>query len=187
MGKNSMAKSVSKSFTWRDGENALLMKVIIDYKAQKMSNRQDWDSIRMTYSDLVELFIVSYASEEGRNQDFPRFETRKDFTKEKLSKKTLKNNFRKAVDSGRRSGGGKVVFSLYDDCYDVWVGCPAAERISNGIETHSVNAISSPSHVAQDSTYEENENSFSIESDTSSSVGLNCDETMESDVREGKI
>lgn len=45
------------------------------------------------------------------------------FTKERLTAKMnkIKNGFRKAIDSERKSGGGgRVVYSLYDDCYEIW-------------------------------------------------------------------
>ena len=59
------------------------------------------------------------------------------FTKERLlhKLKRIKLSFRKAVDSGRRSGGGRVVMALYDECYEVWAGSPAVESLDHGIET----------------------------------------------------
>ena len=59
------------------------------------------------------------------------------FTKERLLRKLkcIKLSFRKAVDSGRRSGGGSVVMALYDECYEVWAGSPAVESLDQGIET----------------------------------------------------
>ena len=54
--------------------------------------------------------------------------------------KKVKNNFRKALDSGRRSGSGRLVFTLHKDCSAIWSGCPSAESIAGGIETSSVNA-----------------------------------------------
>lgn len=40
--------------------------------------------------------------------------------------------YRKAVDEGRRSGGGKIVAMFYDLCNKLWASCPAVTSISNG-------------------------------------------------------
>ena len=39
----------------------------------------------------------------------------------------MNTSFRKAVDSGKKSGGGRVVFVMYDKCHEIWGGSPAAE------------------------------------------------------------
>ena len=52
----------------------------------------------------------------------------------------MKNNFRKALDSGRRNGSGRLVFTLHEDCSAIWTGCPSAESIAGGTETSSINA-----------------------------------------------
>ena len=52
----------------------------------------------------------------------------------------MKKNFRKTLDSGRRSGSGRLVFTLYEDCSAIWAGCPSAEGIAGGIETSPINA-----------------------------------------------
>ena len=49
--------------------------------------------------------------------------------------KRIKFGYRKAVDSGRRSGGGRVVTILFDKCAELWSGCLAVEAMDNGIET----------------------------------------------------
>ena len=60
------------------------MYAIVDYKAQKISHGQDWESVRTKYSDLMEEHIASYLDDEEKNQEFPKFKTSKEyFTKEK--------------------------------------------------------------------------------------------------------
>ena len=46
--------------------------------------------------------------------------------------------FRQAVDNGRKSGNGRVVFLYYDLCESIWAGSPATEQISSGLETTDV-------------------------------------------------
>ena len=56
--------------------------------------------------------------------------------------KKIKTSFRKAVDSGRRSGGGRVTYALYNECYEVWAGCPAVESLEDGVESSSMKSYS---------------------------------------------
>ena len=67
-----------------------------------------------------------------------------EFTKDRIAAKVkkMKNGFRKAINSGRKSGGGRVVYALYDDCYAIWSGSPATEAVAEGIETTTINEIS---------------------------------------------
>ena len=62
------------------------------------------------------------------------------FTKDRVNArlKKIKKSFRKAVDSGRKSGGGRVVWNLYDECYELWSGSPAVQCLNHGLETESV-------------------------------------------------
>ena len=62
------------------------------------------------------------------------------FTKDRIIPKVkhLKANFRKAIDSGRRSGGGKIVIGLYSDCFQIWSGSPAVQSVNFGMESTSI-------------------------------------------------
>jgi hypothetical protein len=42
------------------------------------------------------------------------------------------------VDSGRRSGHGRVVLLYYELCEKIWGGSPATEEIQNGLESTDV-------------------------------------------------
>ena len=57
--------------------------------------------------------------------------------------KRLKANFEKAVDSGRRSGGGKIVMELYNECCKIWSGSPDVVSTSVGIERSSFDTLDS--------------------------------------------
>ena len=39
------------------------------------------------------------------------------------------------MDSGRRSGHGRVVYLYYELCAKIWGGSPATEQIGTGVET----------------------------------------------------
>ncbi len=153
-------KTGKKCFVWTDEENALLLKITLDYKSSKMSEGQDWETVRSKYEEIHKMFIAAYPDgEEEGGVEFPRVETKHELTKERITQKLkkLKNNFRKAVDSGRKSGGGRVVCTLYDECYEIWGGSPAAESIAGGIETDLINNEKELMPTASDDGYEGNE------------------------------
>ena len=63
-------------------------------------------------------------------------------TKEELTKsivttklKNIRTKYRKAVDSGKRSGHGRVVTIYFDLCEKIWGGSPATTQISTGVES----------------------------------------------------
>ena len=98
-------KVVDKNFIWTEEETALLMKVVLDYKAAKFSLGLDWETIRNRYEELVERLKENYPSD--LTEGYPNVGKTDVFTKERLLRKLkrIKLSFRKAVDSGRRSGG----------------------------------------------------------------------------------
>eukprot|EP00794_Sanderia_malayensis_P015582 gene15582-17156_t len=53
---------------------------------------------------------------------FPNVDDPSIFLKDRIIPKIkrLRANYRKAVDSGRRSGGGRIVMGLYDECSEIW-------------------------------------------------------------------
>ncbi len=128
-----------KIFTWSDEETALLLHVTLAYKTTKISEGKDWETIRSKYDDILKDFIEQYPKE--ISEEFPREEPISgEFTKERLNAKLkkIKNSFRKAIDSGKRSGGGRIVCSLYDECHQIWAGSPTADCIAGGLETDSI-------------------------------------------------
>ena len=71
-------------------------------------------------------------------------ETGKDFphkldeiTKQALSTKlkAVQLKYRQALDSGRRSGHGRVVLLYFEWCEKIWGSSPATEQIFSGVET----------------------------------------------------
>ena len=60
--------------------------------------------------------------------------------------------YRKALDSGRQSGDGRVVATFYDLCSQIWSGSPVTESISGGIDTAKNNASTNSSHTTDDTS-----------------------------------
>eukprot|EP00794_Sanderia_malayensis_P010159 gene10159-11199_t len=124
---------------WSHEQTALLVKIVLDYKTLKTNLCQDWESIKNRYEEITTRFRASYPRKESgvSPEEFPKYEDTSVITKDRVSTKVkrIKTSFRKAVDSGRRSGGGRVVTHLYDECHKIWAGSPAVDCIENGIAT----------------------------------------------------
>ncbi|XP_034079362.1 uncharacterized protein si:ch211-174j14.2 [Gymnodraco acuticeps] len=129
-------------FSWTDDEVELLLRVTLDYKSTKIQENVDWESYKSKYSDIEDLFQAQY----------PKTDTEKDFphgvgaiTKAQLSAKLkqIRMKYRHAVDTGRRSGQGRVVLFFFELCEEVWGGSPATRTISSGIETGNLEESSS--------------------------------------------
>ena len=52
--------------------------------------------------------------------------------------KAILIKFRDAVDSGCRSGHGRVIMLYYDLCEKIWDGSPAAQKIEGGLESADI-------------------------------------------------
>ena len=150
------SKKADKNFTWTDEETALLLQVIIDYKSSKAALGLDWESVKSKYEDVCERLQSRYPKENSGvdEQEYPNCSNPSVISRDKIIPKIkrIKMQFRKAVDSGRRSGGGRVALSLYDECSEIWGGCPAVESLSNGIESSSmgISFTSSSANVEKD-------------------------------------
>lgn len=132
-------KKATKAFSWTDEECALLLHVIIDYKASKSAQGLDWDTIKNKYEEITARLQDRYPKENSgvSAEEFPNCADPTVLRKDRIMAKVkrVKGNFRKAVDSARRSGGGRVVLALYDECNEIWAGSPAVESIYEGIES----------------------------------------------------
>ena len=59
------------------------------------------------------------------------------FTRGRIASKIkqIRAKCRKALDTGRQSGGGRIVATFYKLCCEIWSGSPATESIQAGLET----------------------------------------------------
>ena len=59
------------------------------------------------------------------------------FTREKIATKIkqIRAKYRKALDAGQKSGGGRIVATFYDLCSEIWSWSTATESIQAGLET----------------------------------------------------
>lgn len=130
-----MASSSSvNAFTWTDKE----IKCNDTHDAQA----KDWESIKNKYDNIMEIMHKFYTKEP--DEDFPRSKNLHDLNRAGITSK-LKNiraSYMKAVDAGRRCGGGRVVMTFYDLCNDIWSGSPSTNSLAEGFESlHTDNSI----------------------------------------------
>lgn len=146
---------------WTDDEVDLLLSVVLEYKLSKTAENIDWETCQSKYSDILDLFLSQYPSPENAaeiGKEFPHKED--ELTKVILTSKmkAIRSKFRAAIDSGRKSGHGRVVLLFFDICQDIWGGSPATTTIPTGIETIDIdeygleNSIPCPSPTSIPST-----------------------------------
>ena len=85
--------------------------------------------------------------------------------------KSIRKNYRKALDSGRKSGGGRIVATFFDICGEIWSGSLATEAISMGIES-----LDGLDHAESSSVSSENvlaEDNLSVEDNFEQEEGAN--------------
>ena len=123
------SSSKKNNFVWTDQETSLLVQVVIDFKASKALDGIDWETIKNKYNEISEKFQDRYPKSSGavNRSEYQHCDNPNILSKERIATKLkrLKTNFRKAIDSGRKSGGGWIVLGLYDECYQIWAGSPA--------------------------------------------------------------
>lgn len=84
---------------------------------------------------MVDELLATPDEAKELNKGYPhkKDEMTKQVVTTKLKASRIK--YRKAVDSGRKSGHGKVVFLYFDLCESIWGGSPSTEQIPSGLES----------------------------------------------------
>ena len=111
---------------WTDTDIEVLLCSTNEYRVAKLAHAVDWESVKDKYGEI--LALCKKNSPESFDESF---------TKERLGTKlkTIRCDYRKAVDAGRKSGGGRVVCTFYDLCQEIWAGSPATESMQGGLES----------------------------------------------------
>lgn len=108
---------VAKDFSWMDDELDLLLKYALVYKSKCEYEGLSWEGTRTKYEKIEELILERYPGKpsDKPNEQFPCVGKTEFITKERVSAKLkMRTEYKKAVDSGRKSGGGRVVFTFYN-------------------------------------------------------------------------
>ena len=138
-GKQKKQKEVD-SFYWSDDEIQLLLEVTAQFKATNEYKGINWDSLRSKYEQIRELFEEGYQTENDDDERFPRSNTvAEHMTKERIAAKLkrIRTSYKLAVDSGKQSGGGRIVYTFFHLCEKIWGGSLAVNSIPGGIDTSS--------------------------------------------------
>ena len=148
-------KEVNNSFIWTDDEVELLLKVTLEYKTSRAIENVDWESCQQKYGDIFKLFLDQYptpANAAAIEMDFPH--KKEQITHSSLTSKikAIRKKFRQAIDSGRKSGHGRVVLLYFDVCEEIWGGSPATTTIAEGIETNDIDLQSCNNPHSPEST-----------------------------------
>ena len=106
--RQSYTESVSnegeKNFSWTGEEMALLLQVIIAYKAEKTLERLDWDTVRTKYDGILEKFIEHYPNNVAIHVNFHTAKIKACSQRIVLLQKLKKQLcFRKAIDFSSKS------------------------------------------------------------------------------------
>lgn len=115
-------------FVWDDADVERLLRCVLSFKVKKEGEGVDWESVKSKYECIREEFTGEL---EKARRPYAQFS--KDRVTAKV--KALRQKYRAAVDSGRRSGGGRVVATYFDLCGNIWSGSPAVESLEGGIDT----------------------------------------------------
>ena len=58
--------------------------------------------------------------------------------------KVIRLKYRQAIDSGKKSGHGRVIMCYFNLCNKIWGGSPAMVQISSGLESTDLCPTSTP-------------------------------------------
>ena len=135
----------------------MLLSVVQEYKASQIHAGFDWESIKTKYVDSTEMFVKRYPTTATGTVDrdsYPKFDSGNQFTKERvlLKIKAIRVKYKAALDSGRRSGGGRVVATFFDMCSNTWAGSPSAQCIDCGLQSFNVGSVQKDTEEAESAT-----------------------------------
>lgn len=123
-----------ETFTWTDSEVELLLETVKGYASECHYKGVDWESVKAKYEKITNIFVERYPKlkdGEPPNDEYPKSKSVHQFTKERVSAKlkAIRQKYKKAVDCGKRSGGGRIVMTFYDLCQEIWSGAPSTTSI----------------------------------------------------------
>ena len=130
-----------EDFRWTDDEAQLLLSVTNEYK---VAEGVDWESVKNKYTDILQLMQNELPGTGDEAfacaKDYPHLKHQ--VTKQILTTKlkAIRLKFRQAIDSGRKSGHGRVVLLYFELCQSIWGGSPATTQIEGGMESTDIEA-----------------------------------------------
>ena len=115
-----------------------MLEVCIEYKVEFEYCRIDSEFVRNKFGQTQEKLVQQYPKRS--NAGFPNSgNAEQTLTVKRIGGKlkTIRTNFKKAVDTIIRSGGGRVVLTFSGLYQKFWSGSPTVTSIENSIDTSS--------------------------------------------------
>ena len=115
------------SFIWTDAEIELLLEAVKVFSATCLLKEKIGKGWRQNTIRLKKVFVERYPRVEAGEEpteDFPKARCLERVSKDRIAAKlkSIRKSYKKAVDLGQRSGGGRVVMTFYGLCNDIWAG-----------------------------------------------------------------
>ena len=100
-------------FSWSNDEIQLLLMAALDFKSQCEFEEMDWESKRSKYEQIFELMMKQYPMTVSEN-----YQNKNSLNKDRITGKlkSIRTGFKKVVDAGKKSGGGRLVLTFFDLC-----------------------------------------------------------------------
>ena len=131
----------------------MLLKVTRDYKVLKAAEGIDWELVQSKYNDTCKHMMDELPDTPDKakelNEDYPhkKGELTKQVVTTKL--KAVRTKYRQAVNSGHKSGHGRIVFIYLDLCEIYRVGHWPQNRCQQDLKLSSQRLISGINQLQQ--------------------------------------
>ena len=125
----------ASDFNWTNYEIQVLLEACFNFKAESDYEGVNWETTRTKYEQIKSKFCEQYP--EVADEKFLPSIDLDSITKERVSAilKSIRTHFKKDVDTGKRSAGGRIILTFYGLCERIRGVCPAVNSISHGIDT----------------------------------------------------
>ena len=157
----------AKKFGWTPEAVEVLLKYVKEFKTQCEYNAIDFEAdLAKLYTEMRRCMAIEYPEDFGResalepcknmkNMDVKEYEEyRKELEAQKTKIRTgyqrikekiksIRQDYRSAVNKGTRSGSGKIVQENYDLLTDIWGGSPSTTSLSFGIDADTISLSTS--------------------------------------------
>ena len=127
-------EAIEENLSWRDDEVELVLVVVRAYFSQKDYKGLEWESVKSKYKAIRKDFVtLHYEQQDGHELPHNLSLLIKERIASKI--KDIRGKYKKAVDSGKKSGCGRTVATFYVVCNEICGGCPATASLENGVDT----------------------------------------------------
>ena len=175
------ATKKTKRWAWTPEAVEVLLKYIKEYKTRCEFNGVDFEAdLASMYTEVRRCMAIDYAGDFGpesvlepggelKDMDSEEYESyrkkledqkriiRLGYQRIKEKIKSVRQDYRHAVNKGTRSGSGKVVQDNYDLLNDIWGGSPSTTSLSFGIDGDTPGTSGTSAGTSYDLEYEGSE------------------------------